>query len=189
LVLHVKLFFEEMAYQLCDGFAVNTGWFSVQPVIGGLFEFPDESFNPVKHRVGFRFRIGARLRRLAGKAEIVIETMADSGCIDTFTDLETGMVNQTVTPGGLFIAGGRRIKITGDSPDCGVWFVSREDPARRYKAAKALAGNASSKVAGLAPALPAGEYGVEIVTRYTKGGKELKEPKTVKSAFTMRYGK
>jgi len=49
-----------------------------------------------------------------------------------------------------------------------------------------LAGNASSKLAGLVPALPAGEYGVKIVTRYTIGGIKLKEPKTVKSAFTVK---
>jgi len=114
-----------------------------------------------------------------------METAAGNGSIDCLTDLESGLVNQTVTPGGLFIAEGRRIKVTGTSPDCGVWFVSQEDPARRYKVAKALAENTSSKVAGLVPALPAGEYGVEIVTCYTIGGKALKEPKTVKSTFTI----
>ena len=77
------------------------------------------------------------------------------------------MANQTVTPGGLFSAAGSRIKAAGGSPDCGVWFVSREDPPRRYKVTKALAENAGSKVSGLVPALPAGEYGVEIVTCYT----------------------
>jgi hypothetical protein len=68
-VQHVRLFFEEMAYQLCDGYAVNTGWFLVQPVIGGLFETPDEGFDPKKHRVRFRFRAGPRLRGLAENAE------------------------------------------------------------------------------------------------------------------------
>jgi len=185
LVLHVRMFFQEMAYQLCDGYAVNTGWFLVQPVIGGLFESPDEGFDPKKHRIGFRFRAGSRLRKLAENAEVIMETAAHSGSIDCLTDLESGLVNEAVTPGGLFIAEGRRIKVTGTSPDCGVWFVSQKDPDRRYKVAKALAGNSSSKVVGIVPALPAGEYGLEIVTRYTIGGKELKEPKTVKSAFTV----
>jgi len=38
------------------------------------------------------------------------------------------------------------------------------------------------------PSLPSGEYGVEIVTCYTVGGKELKTPKTIKSGFTLRTG-
>jgi len=156
-----------MAYQLCDGFAVNTGWFLVQQVIGGLFETPDEGFDPQKHRLGFRFRAGPLLRRLAENAEIVMEGGADKGLIDCFTDLESGSVNETVTPGGLFSVAGRRIKVAGGGPDCGVWFVSREDPARRHKVTRALAGNSGSKVSGLVPALPAGEYGVEIVTCYT----------------------
>jgi hypothetical protein len=35
LVEHVKQFFDEAAYQLCGGFAVNTGCFSVHPNVGG----------------------------------------------------------------------------------------------------------------------------------------------------------
>jgi hypothetical protein len=33
----VNHFFKEMMYQLCDGFSVNTGWFTVNVHIGGLF--------------------------------------------------------------------------------------------------------------------------------------------------------
>ena len=38
LVDHVKQFFDETAYQLCDGFAVNTGYYSLHPKIGGTFD-------------------------------------------------------------------------------------------------------------------------------------------------------
>jgi hypothetical protein len=31
LVVYVKAFFDEAAYQLCDGYAVNTGYYSVHP--------------------------------------------------------------------------------------------------------------------------------------------------------------
>jgi hypothetical protein len=188
LVQHVRLFFEEMAYQLCDGYAVNTGWFLIQPVIGGLFESPEDGFDPKKHRVSFRYRTSSRLRRLSENVEIEIEGAAEGGWIEFFTDIDSGSVNQTVTPEGLFSAQGRKIKVTGNSPDCGVWFVSKADPSRRYKVARALADNKSARITGLVPALPAGEYGVEIVTCYTVGGIDLKEPKTVTSGFTVRTG-
>jgi len=193
LVQHVHLFFEEMAYQLCDGFAVNTGWFSVQPVIGGLFESANEDFDPKEHTVAFRYRTGAALRNLARKVEIEMEGEADvAGWIDCFTDFESGLVNQTVTPGGFFSIDGRKIKVigpagtTGTGPDCGVWFVQDTNQPQRYKAAHSLAENTSTKIVGLVPALPAGEYGVEIITCYTVGGKKLKEPKIIKSRFTVR---
>jgi hypothetical protein len=34
LVEHVKQFFDELAYQLCDGFTVNTGYFSIHHECG-----------------------------------------------------------------------------------------------------------------------------------------------------------
>jgi hypothetical protein len=187
LLEHVRQFFQEMAYQLCDGFAVNTGWFSVQPVIGGLFESENESFDPKEHKVSFRYRTGAPLRNLAGGVVIEIKDKTGvGGRIDCFNDAESGSANKTVTPGGFFTLTGCKMKVKGKNADCGVWFVSAEDPERRYKVKKALAENVSTKVIGLVPALPAGEYGIEIVTCYTIGGKHLKQPKTVKSNFTVR---
>jgi hypothetical protein len=35
LVDHVRQYFDEAAYQLCDGFAVNTGYYSIHPNVGG----------------------------------------------------------------------------------------------------------------------------------------------------------
>ena len=37
LVENVRQFFDEAAYQLCDGYAVNTGYYSVHPNVGGTF--------------------------------------------------------------------------------------------------------------------------------------------------------
>jgi hypothetical protein len=59
-------------------------------------------------------------------------------------------------------------------------------PTRRYKVERALFENTSSKLIGLVPALPAGEYFVEIKTCYTVGGIDLKEPRVIKSGFTVR---
>jgi hypothetical protein len=183
---HVREFFQEMAYLLCDGFAVNTGWFLIKPVIGGLFESAGEGFDPRKHRVAFRYRTGAHLRSLA--REVVIELESACGYIDCFADAESGTVNQTVTPGGFFTVTGREIKVAGENPACGVWFVSKTRPARRHKVEKALAENTGAKVIGMVPALPAGEYVVEIKTCYPSGGKGMKEPLAIKSAFTVRAG-
>jgi len=192
MVLHVRLFLREMARQLCDGFAVNTGWFSIKPVISGLFESAYEGFDPKEHTITFRFRTGAALRELAREVEIEVDGEADTaGLIDFFTDVETGLVNKTVTPGGFFKIEGRKMKVTGagaggTGADCGVWFVSKANPKQRYKVERALAENTSAMLIGLVPPLPAGTYSIEIVTRYSIGGIDLKEPKTIKSGFTVK---
>jgi len=56
LMENVKQFFDEAAYQLCDGFAVNTGYFSIQPNIGGTFDSATDSYDEKKNPLNFRFR-------------------------------------------------------------------------------------------------------------------------------------
>jgi hypothetical protein len=64
LVENVKQFFDEAAYQLCDGFAVNTGYYSIHPNVGGTFNNTSEIHDHKKHPITFRFRTGNKLRRL-----------------------------------------------------------------------------------------------------------------------------
>lgn len=185
LVSYVKQFFDEMAYQLCDGFAVSTGYFSVHPAVGGFFENPDELRDMRKHPVSFRFRTRAPLRRIAKFIEIDLIKVKDSAFIGDFTDIETGAINESLTPGGLFSMNGFKIKIKGDNPDCGLYFVSKEDPLQRYKVKKSLSVNTSRKISGLVPDLPSREYSIEIKTQYTIGGIDLKEPRTIRSDFSV----
>ncbi|MDR2738665.1 MAG: hypothetical protein LBB68_02395, partial [Treponema sp.] len=99
LVEHVKQFFDEAAYQLCDGFAVNTGYFSVHPNVGGTFDKVFEGHDTEKHPVTFRFRTRAPLRALAEHIAVEVEGLADvAGYIDEFTDIATESVNETATP-------------------------------------------------------------------------------------------
>jgi hypothetical protein len=110
--------------------------------------------------------------------------MNSLGRIERFTS-ESDTADGTLASGDFFSLSGYKIKVTGDSPDCGIWFVSKADPSMRYKVTRKLFVNTSRKAAGIVPALPAGEYTVEAVTQYTVGGKNLKEPRSVKSGFTL----
>ena len=42
----VRHFFKEMMYQLCDGFSVNLGWFTVNVSFSGVFHTVNEPFAP-----------------------------------------------------------------------------------------------------------------------------------------------
>ncbi|MDR1220842.1 MAG: DUF4469 domain-containing protein [Treponema sp.] len=190
LVDHVKQFFDEAAYQLCDGFAVNTRYFSIYPNVGGTFDDAVQGCGARdvrKHPVTFRFRARAPLRALASHIAVEIEGMADvSGYIGKLLDISAESVNDALTPGGIFIITGHKIKITGKNPDIGVYFVSAQDAGARVKASGRLAENTASKVVGIVPALDAGAWKVAIKTQFSGyGSKGLKEPRVIESEFTV----
>jgi hypothetical protein len=181
LVEHVRQFFDETAYQLCDGFAVNAGYFSVHPNIGGTFDKVNEGHDAGKHPVTFRFRTRAPLRGLAEHVAVEIEGLADvNGYIDEVIDVSTEAINETLTPGGMFVVSGHKIKVAGDNAAVGVYFVPETNPEQRVKVSGHLAENTSVKLIGvIPPELAAGTYQLEVVTQFSGGSNPLKEPRTV----------
>jgi hypothetical protein len=180
LVAHVNQFFDELAYQLCDGFAVNLKYFSIHPNVGGTFDKASEEIDPKKHPVNFRFRSLSALRLLAEQVLVEVDGIADvSGYIDEFVDVATESVNEALTPAGMFIMTGHKIRISGDRPEVGVYFVSPTDPSNRVKASRRLAENTPSKLIGAVPVLEAGVWRVEVVTQYTTSSALLKEPRVL----------
>jgi hypothetical protein len=187
LVEHVKQFFDEAAYQLCDGFAVNTGYFSVYPNVGGTFNKVTEGYDPQKHPISFRFRALAPLRALAEHIVVEIEGLANvSGYIDEFIDISTESVNDTLTPGGMFSIAGHKIKIVGEDPEIGIYFVSTANPDQRVKVVGHLGENKASKLIGIVPVLSAGTWKVEIKTQFSGSGSTiLKEPRIITSEVIL----
>ncbi|MDR2194098.1 MAG: DUF4469 domain-containing protein [Treponema sp.] len=189
LVEHVKQFFDEAAYQLCDGFAINTGYFSIHIHVGGTFDKIIEGHNTQTHLITFRFRVREPLRALAKHIVVEVEGLADvQGYIDEFTDIRTESVNDALTPGGMFSITGHKIKVSGNNPETGIYFVSADDAGQRVKADEHLAENTASKLIGIIPALSAGKWKIEIKTQYTVGGKFLKEPRIIESGFVLTQG-
>jgi hypothetical protein len=126
------------------------------------------------------------LRALAERIVVEVEGLADvQGYIDEFIDVTTESVNETLTPGGMFSIAGHKLKVAGDNPEVGVYFVPEADPAGRVKVSGHLAENTASKLIGIVPALGAGKWKVEIKTQYTVGGTFLKEPRTIESRFVL----
>jgi hypothetical protein len=187
LVEYVKQFFDEAAYQLCDGFSVNTGYYSIHPNVGGTFNAVNEAHDKEKHPVSFRFRTLAALRSLAERIDVEVEGLADvQGYIDEFIDITTEAVNETATPGGMFSISGHKIKVVGEDPACGMYFVSQGDSPQEVKVAGHLAENTGSKVIGVIPSLTAGEWKAVIKTQFSGSGSTiLKAPRVIESFFTL----
>jgi hypothetical protein len=182
---NVRQFFDEMAYQLCDGFAVNTGYFSIHPNIGGTFDSVKETHNHKKQPITFRFRARSKLKRLIEDIEVLVEGLADNnGWIDVFINAESDESNSIFVPGELFVIHGSRIKIKGDDPDVGLYFVPVDNPAAAVKATR-IAENTSSKIIGIAPQTGYSQNRVEIRTQYSPGSALLKEPRIITSTFIL----
>jgi hypothetical protein len=173
----------EAKYQLCDGFAVNFGPFSVHPHVGGTWDKENEADDREKHPISFRYRTRAELRMLTSQIEIEVDGIADvNGYIDEITDVATESVNETLTPHGMFVITGYKIKVVGPDAAVGISFVLASDPTQYALMDGHLAENERSKLIGIVPDIPPGQWKVKIVTQYTGSGSTLlKEPRTIES--------
>jgi len=98
LIDYVHQYNDEVAYQLCDGFAVNNGYYSIYPNIGGTFNSVNEAHDQTKNPISFRFSIRSGLRKLIDKISVDITGLADtSGWIDQFVDTDENSVNTLYT--------------------------------------------------------------------------------------------
>jgi len=174
----VGLFLKEMGYSLCDGFSINTGWFTASVSIKGVFAGPNEKFNPSKHTVMFDFKQGSLLRKELGAVAVDITGVAAvAAYIAQVTDIKTGSINDMLTPGRNLRINGGRIKITGDNPANGIFFVNQDTQARLRVEDSDTVINNRSELMIIIPLLAAGTYKVEVVTQYG-GTTPLKEPRT-----------
>jgi hypothetical protein len=80
---------------------------------------------------------------------------------------------------------GSKIKVEGSDPACGVWFVSQAAGSVRTKVTENLGLNKSAEIMALIPALSAGTYKLEIVTRVSGGAALLKEPRVIKAESVL----
>jgi hypothetical protein len=186
LVENVKQFLNEVAYQLCDGFAVNLRFFSIHPNIGGTFESVKDPHDPVKNPVKFKFRVLKTLRELKQHITIEITSVADGNAfIYEFTDTEEDSVNGLFVAGNLFTLSGSKIKVAGDDLGCGVFFVPVDDPSQAVKATR-LAENSPTRIIGIAPSTGHQYNRIEVRTQYAGSGTTLlKTPRVITSDFII----
>jgi len=173
-----ELFLKEMAYQLCDGYSVNAGYFLAGAQIRGVFNSPSETFDSQKHSILFQFNQGEKLRSEIPNIEINILGVADtSSVIQQVKDVKSGTVNDILTPGRNLKIAGNKIKVAGDAGANGVFFVNTSTNDREQVEASDIVTNNPSELIVVIPALKAGTYTIEVVTQFSVGTL-LKEPRT-----------
>lgn len=175
---NVELFLKEMAYQLCDGYSVNTGYFTAGVLIKGVFNSPSETFDPEKHSVLFRFNQGALLRQEISNINVEILGVADTASeILEVEDVKSGSVNDVITPNRNLRIRGNKLKIAGDDATVGISFVNdatgdviKVDPSE-------IVENMPSELIIVTPELASGSYRLQVTTQFSSHAL-LKEPRT-----------
>lgn len=175
----VDLFLKEMAYRLCDGFAVNTGYFTAMPVIRGVFQNPNETFDPQRHTLQFQFTQGELMRRELEDVEVQIMGVAETGLtIGQVEDMKSRTVNDLLTPGFNLRVTGTKLRVVGDKPGVGIFFhETTTNTATKVDEADIVINNPSELMI-IIPALPAGTYRLEVTTQFSTNKQWLKEPRT-----------
>lgn len=172
-----ELFLKEMAYQLCDGYSVNTGYFTANTQIRGVFDSPAETFKSDKHSLLFQFNQGERLRSEIPGIEVSIMGLADSSAaILQVKDMKSGTLNDTLTPGRNLKISGSKIKIAGEDAANGIFFINTATQVRTVVPADDMVDNNPSEVMIIIPDLAAGTYTLEIITQFSST--LLKTPRT-----------
>lgn len=174
-----ELFLREMAYQLGDGYSVNTGYFTASTLIRGVFDSPAETFNTDKHTILFQFNQGEKLRAEIPNIEVQILGVADaSAAIVQVTDVKSSSVNDLLTPNRNLKISGNKIKVAGDDKANGVFFVETTTNTRTAVEPSDIVTNNPSEVIIVIPTLAKGKYTIEIVTQFAGSSILLKEPRT-----------
>jgi len=182
---YVSQFEDEVAYQLCDGNAVNLGYYSIHPNVGGVFRSTTHAYSRKENPISFSFTTLAKLREKAKYIDVEIVGLADAPAyIDQFTDVESNYVNSSFVVDQGFSITGHSIKVEGTLPGVGVYFVPVLSPGNKVKVNRILE-NTPSKVMGICPSTGYQKNWIEIVTQYTTGGTLLREPRTIRSPFVI----
>jgi hypothetical protein len=175
----VILWLKEMAYQLCDGYSINTGYFIARAIIHGVFHSIREQFNHSKHSILFAFFQGPELRKELSSVEVEILGPADTGLsILQVTDVKTGSVDDLLTSNRNLRITGNKIKIAGDDEANGIFFINQSTDERTRVDSSDIVTNNPSELLIITPALAAGSYKLEVTTQFGVGFL-LKEPRTV----------
>lgn len=109
----------------------------------------------------------------------------ESGFINEYFDIDENAVNCLHIAGNQFRITGSKIKVAGDNPEVGVFFVPLDDKSKAVKVTR-IAVNSPSKIIGITPYTENRPSRLEIRTQYASSKKLFKKPRVIISSFTLK---
>ena len=177
---------EVIADALLEGNTINLPLFNTSFSISGVFESPLDVFDGNRHKLNINLTKGVLLREAEKSVKFEkTSTTIPLPQIQEVKDSISGAVNETLTPNGVVEVRGYNLKIEGDDPACGLWFVAANGTETK---AVTFIENKPSRIIAMIPALPADKYQIKVVSQYSNGIKLLKTPKLFIYPKTLTVG-
>ena len=166
---------EVVVRELLRGYSFALPIFKTSFSIKGNFLGALDTYDKERHEAKIRISKGVLLRKAEKNLRPELTTLEYVNLrIKEVKDSFSGIVNDTLTPGGVVEIKGRQLSIAGDDPSIGVWFVGED--ATETSALKIIE-NKPAKIMAVIPDLPVGTYQVKVATQYAGGKTFLKVPR------------
>ena len=184
---HVRLFLEEMGELLTDGFAINTGYFAASASIRGSFKHKNDIFDSKRHSVNFKFSQGAVLRKKAAETQAeILHVVSNSYGIQSVKDNHSHSENELLTPGNALHIKGLKLKLTGNHPDVGVYFISETTGECSKVPTTDVLNNLNNQLLIVIPDLQPDTYRLKHITQYAGNSIPLAEVRSTTFAPILR---
>jgi hypothetical protein len=172
---------------LAAGYSVIDGFVQARPSVGGIFNGKAAQFDPKVNTKGAILSASPELRKAVNASKVVVLGPALTGpVINTIEDVYSASENTLITPGRNLRIHGQNLRIAGDDPAVGVWFIDETSSTRTSVDKRDVVDNDPSTLTILTPALPQGNYFVEVVTQSGTSLKTVvKEPRSYRFEVLM----
>jgi hypothetical protein len=164
---------------LQQGNSVQTGNVRLAPRVSGAWIGSNANFDPAVHKITLDASITNEMRVALEEVGVEVLGVKDSGAfIGLVTDTVTGNIDGSITPNDDIMIEGDKLRIAPEGEaGIGVFFVNASGVATPVT--RRLTQNDPKKVLARVPALPAGEYTLQIVTKFSNSTQLLKEARTI----------
>lgn len=173
-----ELLNESKLSKISDGFIVDDGLFRSSAKVKGCFDSESEPFNKEKHSIEISvFPVAAAKNTLASLEPVITQGNSVKPNITEIFDL-TSKGSEILTKGGFFDVYGSNIRIGGEAPDVGLYFVNVEDDTKTVCLKQESIGtNSQNHLACVVPVdLQTGSYKIKVVTQAVNSKVVRKQP-------------
>jgi hypothetical protein len=171
--------------RLQQRYCVQTGISHIAPRVLGNWFGSTANYDPQIHKLTFDMTPSAELVAALDDVGVEVLGVKDSGArIGLITDVTTGKTDGTITVGGDLLVDGVKIRIAPEEEEgLGVFFAGDNV---EVPVVQRLSRNDPKRLTVRVPELPAGQYRLKVITRFSSSQILLNEPRTIISEQVLK---